>query len=84
MAANGGLITRHQLHDLGIGPGQVRSLLRRRRGESEPCLHVLRRGIYTATEIWNALDRYAGRPLLLARAAGIAAKRDWVLSLIHI
>ncbi|WGY02724.1 hypothetical protein QI633_02955 [Nocardioides sp. QY071] len=80
MAANGGLITRHQLHDLGIGPGQIRSMLRRRRGELEPRLRVLRRGIYTTTEIWNALDAYVGQPLLLARAAGLAAKRDWVLS----
>ncbi|MBV6727058.1 hypothetical protein KU893_08135 [Nocardioides daeguensis] len=80
LAANGGLITRHELHDLGIGPGQVRSLLRRRRGEAEPRLRVLRRGIFTATDIWNALDAYVGRPLLLARAAGLAAKRDWVLS----
>lgn len=80
MAANGGLITRHELHDLGVGPGQVRSLLRRRRGDTEPRLRVLRRGIFTATEIWNTLDEYVGRPLLLARAAGMAAKRDWVLS----
>lgn len=80
MAANGGLITRHELHDLGIGPGQIRSLLRRTREDAEPRLRVLRRGIFTATEIWNALDPYVGQPLLLARAAGMAAKRDWVLS----
>lgn len=80
MAANHGLITRHELHDLGIGPGQVRSLLRCGRGDTEPRLRVLRRGIFTATEIWNALDEYVGQPLLLARAAGMAAKRDWVLS----
>ena len=80
MAANGGLITRHELHDLGVGPGQIRSLLRRRRGDAEPRLRVLRRGIFTATEIWNALDKHVGQPLLLARAAGLAARRDWVLS----
>ncbi|WP_436698915.1 hypothetical protein [Nocardioides sp. BYT-33-1] len=80
MAANGGLITRHQLHDLGVGPGQVRSMLHRRRDEDAPRLRVLRRGIFTATEYWNTLDEYVGRPLLLARAAGLAAKRDWVLS----
>ena len=80
MAANGGVITRHELHDLGVGPGRIRSLLHRRRGEENPPLRVLRRGVYTATEIWNALDRYVGRPLLLARAAGLTAKRGWVLS----
>ncbi|KRB80207.1 hypothetical protein ASE01_01550 [Nocardioides sp. Root190] len=80
LAANGGLITRAQALDLGVGPGEIRAYLHRRRGEDEPRWRVLRRGIYTTTEIWNALDQHVGRPLLVARACGLAARRGWVLS----
>lgn len=80
LAANGGLITRAQALDLGVGPGEIRAHLHRRRGEDQPRWRVLRRGIYTTTEIWDALDEHVGRPLLLARACGLAARRGWVLS----
>lgn len=81
IAANGGLITRAQALDLGASPGEIRAALHhRRRGEAVPHWMVLRRGVYTTSEIWDALDEYVGRPLLLARAAGLAARRGWVLS----
>lgn len=80
IAANGGLITRAQALDLGMSPGEIRNLLHKRRGEVAPRWRILRRGVYTTTEIWNSLDVDHGRPLLLALAAGIAARRGWVLS----
>lgn len=80
IAANGGLITRAQLLDLGLSPGEVRSQLRRRSGEDRPRWRILRRGVYTPAAHWDALDPYVGRPLLLARAAGLTARRGWVLS----
>ncbi|GEB12184.1 hypothetical protein NSI01_04990 [Pimelobacter simplex] len=78
--ANDGLISRQKLLDLGVGPDAIRSLLRTRRGESRPALHVVRRGYYTTSERWDGLDEYVGRPLLCARAVGLAARRGWVLS----
>lgn len=80
ISANGGLITRAQALDLGVSPGEIRAALHRRRGEATPRWVVLRRGVYTTAEIWDALDEYVGKPLLLARAAGLAARRGWVLS----
>lgn len=75
VAANGGLITRAQALDLGLSPGEVRRLLRDKEGWIP-----LRRGVYTTAEVWQGLDVYVGRPLLLARAVVMTMRRGWVLS----
>ncbi|HWJ11007.1 MAG TPA: hypothetical protein VNS46_16620 [Nocardioides sp.] len=80
IAANGGLITRAQALDLGVSPSEIRGALHRRSGDPAARWVVLRRGVYTTWEVWEALDEYVGRPLLRARAAGLAARRGWVLS----
>lgn len=74
LSANGGVIRYAQLLDLGVSPGEVRHLKRRK------VLHPLRRGIYTTTELWESLDEWTGRPRLLARAVILSVHRGWVLS----
>lgn len=74
LSTNGGVITFAQLLDLGVSPGEVRQLRRRK------VLHPLRRGIYTTTELWESLDEWSGRPRLVARAVILSVRRGWVLS----
>jgi hypothetical protein len=74
ISANGGLITRAQALDLGVGPGQIRHLMRSGRWIA------VRRGVYTTAEIWESLDEWRGRPRLIARAVVLTMKRGWVLS----
>jgi len=74
IVASRGLVTRIQALDLGTSPGDIRAMLRR--GEWV----LLRRGIYTTAEHWRSLDEYVGQPRLRAIAAGMAARRGWVLS----
>lgn len=71
---NGGVLTRTQLLDLGVAPGEIQRLVR--------CGHLvrLRRGAYTTAQIWQEADEYVGRPLLHARAAVALMRRGWVLS----
>ena len=72
--AETGVLTRAQVLDLGVPPSEIRRLLRR--GEWV----VVRRGVYTTREIWEALDEYVGRPRLRARAVIATLRRGWVLS----
>lgn len=74
IAAEAGVIRRDHLLDLDVSPAEIRRLARS--GE----LVRLRRGAYTTAEHWASLDPYAGRPLLLARAAIVMMRRGWVLS----
>jgi hypothetical protein len=74
MSADGGLITRARALDLGLSPGGIRHLLRRR--EWIP----VRRGVYTSRELWESLDEWQGRPRLIARAVVLTMRRAWVLS----
>lgn len=74
IAAASGVIRRDHLLDLGVSPAEIRRLLNA--GE----LVRLRRGVYTTGDHWASLDEYAGRPLLVARAAITTMRRGWVLS----
>lgn len=74
ISANGGLITRAQALDLGLGPGEIRHLKRSGRWVT------VRRGVYTTAEIWESLDEWRGRPRLIARAVVMSMRRGWVLS----
>ena len=69
-----GVLSRAQLIGLGVTPADVRRMLRT--GEWIRVRH----GVVTTAEIWNALDEYVGRPLLLARATILQLRRGWVLS----
>lgn len=69
-----GVIRRETLLDLGVSPAEIRRLIHS--GE----LVRLRRGVFTTGVLWDALDEYVGRPLLLARAAIARMRRGWVLS----
>ncbi len=73
-ATHHGVLTRNQLLDLGVAPSEIRRALR--------CGEWIRvrRGAYTTAVIWEALDEYAGRPLLRARAAILLMRRAWALS----
>lgn len=74
IGANGGVVRRDELLDLGLAPSEVRALVRR------GTLVRLRRGTYTTDEVWNGLDEHVGRPLLMARAAIASMRRGWILS----
>ncbi|GAA3677626.1 hypothetical protein GCM10022237_41330 [Nocardioides ginsengisoli] len=74
IAAGGGVIRRFQLLDLGVSPSEIRRLI------NAGALVRLRRGVYTSRELWESLDEYVDRPLLLARAAIATMQRGWVLS----
>lgn len=71
---SGGVLSRSQLLDLGVAPGEIRRLVRQGRWIR------VRRGAYTTAEIWEALDPYVGRQRLRARAAILMMRRGWVLS----
>lgn len=71
---HGGALSRSQVLDLGVSPGEIRRLLRNGRWIR------IRRGVYTTAEIWDPLDEYVGRPRLRARAAILQMRRGWVLS----
>ena len=58
-----GLITYRQLAEVGLGPADVRRLVRGDR------LVPLRRGVYADSETWHSLDPFRGQPLLRMRAA---------------
>lgn len=73
-AAQGGLVARATLLDLGHSPGEVRRMVRHAE------LHVVRRGVYAPAAVWDDADEYVGRPRLRARAAVRTMKRGWVLS----
>lgn len=73
-STGGGVLSRNQLLDLGVSPGEIRRLVRQDRWLA------VRRGVYTTAEIWGALDEYVGRPRLRARAAILQMRRAWVLS----
>lgn len=74
LASHHGLITPHQARDLGMSNTWIHHLLRERRWL------VLHRGVYVDAEVWLALDRWHGQPLLRARAAVLVMKRGWALS----
>ena len=74
MAANHGLITRPQLMDAGLWSAQISHLVRQR------LLVVVRRGVYTDAELWDALGSEAERHRLRTRAATLHMRRDFVLS----
>ncbi len=73
-ATRGGVLSRSQVLDLGVAPGEIRCQLRR------GSWRRVRRGVYTTAEIWEGLDEYVGRPRLRARAAILQMRRGWVLS----
>lgn len=70
----GGVMSRNQLLDLGVSPGEIRRLVR------QGFWVRVRRGVYTTAEIWEAADEYVGRQMLLARAAILQMRRAWVMS----
>lgn len=74
IAAGSGIITRNELLDLGVTPSEIRRLI------NAGALVRLRRGVFTDADTWASLDEFAGRPLLLARAAIATMRRGWVLS----
>lgn len=74
LATASGVLRREELLDLGASPSEIRRLV------STGDLLRLRRGVFTSGELWASLDEYAGRPLLLARAAIATMRRGWVLS----
>lgn len=74
IAAQYGLISRAEALDLGVSPSTIRALLR------DGVWIAVRRGVYTTRSIWDGLDEYVGRPLLMARAATKTIQRGWVLS----
>lgn len=74
ITANHGVVRREQLLDLGLSPAEIRRLVASRE------LVRLRRGVFTAGEVWASLDDHVARPLLLARAAITTMRRGWVLS----
>jgi len=73
-ATHGGVLSRDRLLDLGVAPSEIRRMVRQGHWVR------VRRGVYTTTEIWEALDEYVGRPRLRARAAALQMRRGWVLS----
>jgi hypothetical protein len=73
MAANHGLITTPQLMDAGVSTSAIRHLVRERK------VVVVRRGVYTDAEFWDALDE-PDRHRLVTRAATLHMKRDFILS----
>jgi hypothetical protein len=74
MAANDGLITTAQARDCGLTTSHVTHLVRK------GTLTVVRRGIYTDSETWNALDQDRGRHRLRTRAATMRMTRAFVAS----
>ena len=73
-AANHGLITRAQALDAGMSPLSIKHALVK--GELVPVRH----GVYALGDVWEALDEFGGRQLLLARAAIRTMRREWVAS----
>lgn len=69
-----GLITHRQLRDLGLGPSNVRRLVRA--GD----LVRLRRGVYVDGEVWRAADPFRGQPVLHMRGARLALRSTYVFS----
>ena len=74
MAANHGLITTAQARDCGLTTTHIGMLVRTGK------LVVVRRGIYTDGETWEALDEDRGRHRLRTRAATMRMTRAFVAS----
>ena len=69
-----GLITHGQLRDFGLGPADVRRLVRA--GD----LVRLRRGVYVDGDAWRAADPFRGQPMLQMRGARLALRSSYALS----
>jgi hypothetical protein len=74
-AQQGGVFTRAQAMDAGYRGPELRSLT----GVGGHWV-VVRRGVYAERATWEALDRYAGQPLVRAWAAHVAIGVDHVMS----
>ena len=74
IAHNGGLVSREEALLSGLSDDELRRALRAGR------LVVVRRGVYTTSDHWEALDPHRGVPLLRALAASRAMTLPHVLS----
>src|SRR4051812_31781421 len=74
MARQGGVITTAQAIQAGIGPDDLRLILRS--GEWV----AVRRGHYVGAELLARLDPYVGRPQLEARVAWMAVEKEHAVS----
>jgi hypothetical protein len=73
-ARHGHLLTRRQLLDEGVTPGEIDRWTRRGH------LVAVRRGVYAPRDVWDALDEHRGRPLYAARAASAAMLQPHLMS----
>ncbi|MBB6627343.1 type IV toxin-antitoxin system AbiEi family antitoxin domain-containing protein [Nocardioides sp. KIGAM211] len=74
MSSQHGLLLRRQALGTGMSPEEVRR--RVRAGEWV----AVRRGVYTTAALWECLDVYVGRPLLVVRAASLNSVMPHVIS----
>jgi hypothetical protein len=74
-AAQAGLFTRAQAIEAGFRGPAIRQLL-----APAGDWVVVRRGVYMERSLWQALDPYRGRPLVLARAVQLSLRTEHVLS----
>jgi hypothetical protein len=74
-AKQGGVFTRAQAMDAGYRAPELRSLV-----SPAGDWVVVRRGVYAERTTWDSLERYAGPPLLRARAAHLTIDVDHVFS----
>ncbi len=74
MAQQHGLITRRQAIAAGLPAATVDGLIRQR------TWRAVRRGAYVESAVWDALDEWTARPLLVARAVTLTAAKPHVWS----
>lgn len=74
MASNHGIVTREQALGAGLAPADIDRAIRS--GEWV----LVRRGHYVASELWEELDVYVGRPALEARVAWMGMRNEYAIS----